>query len=238
MPANSRRAPYGVADARPAHLLRPPAVQRAHDRHGADRLRDQRRRRGRASVSRTARARRGPRGVPHWLDPRRTGVGPSRALAPAHRPCSDRDPAAARSRAGLPADWSGEPAAHPPFYRGLIGFDAHLWGDPDPASTNPLYDFNTTIELFREFVGACYRVLGGAPQLEHGESRWVQDTNDRRFGRLLVHSLAFACDISDEPYLLLPYSTTGGSGVQAFVTVETVFTDGTSTAVGPIVAPP
>jgi hypothetical protein len=118
-------------------------------------------------------------------------------------------------------------------------FDAHIWGDVDPSGANPLYDFNTTLELYRELVGAFWRQLGGAPSLEHGESRWVQPTDDRRLGRMLVAPIAFFADLTDEPYVLLPYSTATSPGVQAHVTVEETSPDGSSTiSVGPIIAPP
>jgi len=124
------------------------------------------------------------------------------------------------------------------FYYQRIRFDAHLWGNPDPNGANPLYDFNSTLELYRELVGAFYRQLGGAPSIEHGEARWAQPTQDRRLGRMLIVPIAFFGDLTDEPYTLLPYSTATSGGVQAAITVVENFPDGSSTAAGPIVAPP
>lgn len=124
------------------------------------------------------------------------------------------------------------------FYFQRIMFDAHIWGDVDPSAANPLYDFNTTIELYRELVGAFWRQLGGAPSIEHGESRWSQPTDDRRLGRLLVAPIAFFADLTDEPYVLLPYSTTTSPGVQAHIDVIENFPDGSSTDSGTIIVPP
>jgi hypothetical protein len=124
------------------------------------------------------------------------------------------------------------------FYYQRIMFDAHLWGDVDTTSSNTLYDYNTTLELYRELVGAFWRQLGGAPSIEHGEARWSQPTNERRYGRLLIAPIAFYAELTDEPYILLPYSTATSPGVQVHVTLQDTWPDGSSTVVGPIVGPP
>jgi hypothetical protein len=121
------------------------------------------------------------------------------------------------------------------FYFQRIMFDAHIWGDPDPAGANPLYDFNTAFELYRELVGAFYRNLGGAPSIIAGGARWEQPTDDRRLGRLLIAEIGFYNDLTDEPYVLLPYSTATSPGVQV---VETLVDETSGEQVGPIVAPP
>jgi hypothetical protein len=124
------------------------------------------------------------------------------------------------------------------FWRAIIGFDAHLWGDPDPQAINPLFDFNTTIELYRELLGAFVRQMGGIPNMAIGEGHWDQPTDDKRLGRLLVVPVGFYADITDEPYILAPWATKAASGVQVHATVAVQFPDGTSTSSGVIIAPP
>ena len=82
------------------------------------------------------------------------------------------------------------------------------------------------------------RTLGNVPNCKIGEAFWRQDTNDDRDGRLLIVPISFAADISDEPYIFLPWATGTTSGVQAHITVEADFPDGMSTDVGIIIAPP
>jgi hypothetical protein len=114
-----------------------------------------------------------------------------------------------------------------------------LWGDPDPTGVNPLLDFNSTIELYRELLGAMYRNLAGAPNVQIGEFVWDQPSNENRLGRLLKGHVAFAVDITDEPYTIVPFANPGvpGTSVEAVVTVAAVFPDGSSTVTGSIVLP-
>jgi hypothetical protein len=125
------------------------------------------------------------------------------------------------------------------FWRAIIGFDAHLWGDSDVTAINSLVDFNTTIELYRELLGAMVRVQGGIPNVSIGEARWDQPTDDRRAGRLLVVPIGFYADITDEPYVVVPWATQSTSGLQASITVTETVPDGSSsTSSGFIIAPP
>jgi hypothetical protein len=126
-----------------------------------------------------------------------------------------------------------------PFWRALIGFEAHLWGDSDVTAINSLADFNTTIELFRELLGALVRQTGGIPNVLIGEARWDQPTDDRRAGRLLIVPIGFYADITDEPYVVVPWATQSTSGLQASITVTETVPDGSSsTSSGFIIAPP
>ena len=70
-------------------------------------------------------------------------------------------------------------------------------------------------------------------------ARWVQPTNDRRNGRLLIVPVAFACDITDEPYYIVPVANPGvpGVSVQVNLAVTATAPDGSSTLAGPIVLP-
>ena len=83
------------------------------------------------------------------------------------------------------------------------------------------------MELYRELLGALYRNVT-APALELGTARWEQPTNDRRDGRLLIVPVAFAADITDEPFTFLPFSSVGvpGSSVQIDVDMVLISTDG------------
>lgn len=133
------------------------------------------------------------------------------------------------------------------FYRRLTGFDAHLWGDPSPTQGQPdpteadlWYSYNTTLELERELIVALAQNLGGTAALASDlmSSRWEQLTDMQRLGRELVLSFAFETQVSEEPYVILPYATQSTSGVQVSATVEMVFADGSSSVAGVIVAPP
>jgi len=114
-----------------------------------------------------------------------------------------------------------------------------LWGDPDPCGQNPLHDFNSTVELYRELLGAMYRNVGGAPNVRAEQSVWQQPTNDRRLGRLLVLPLAWGADLADEPYTIVPFANPGvpGESVQVDLTVVAVAQDGSSTETAPIIFP-
>jgi hypothetical protein len=117
-------------------------------------------------------------------------------------------------------------------------FEARIWGDPDPAGTNPLFDFDTAAEIHRELLGGMYTYLGGIPNVKSLDPRWEQPTDDNRLGRLLVAQVAFGSDVSAEPWLSLPFATETASGVQIHETVQVDFPDGSSTTTGVIVVPP
>ena len=175
-------------------------------------------------------------------DPRRDRAVRARAVASAHRARADRYRNRALACRGAAADgWQGGPADPTPFFRGWINFDAYLWGDADPASINPLFDFNTATELYRELAGALVRQLGGQPNVQIGRSRWEQGTNDRRYGRLLVVPIAFAADITDEPVLVLPIAQTlpavPGSNFAVSTTTYVDWPDGQSTTIGTFTTP-
>lgn len=125
------------------------------------------------------------------------------------------------------------------FYWGLVEFEVHLWGDPDPTGANPLADFNSAVELYREVVGASIRQSGGIPCVKTGRAEWKQPANDNRLGRLLVLQLGIYVPISDEPYSYVPIANPGvpGTSVQIDVTVAATFPDGTSSVAGTIDLP-
>jgi hypothetical protein len=123
------------------------------------------------------------------------------------------------------------------LWRAFVAFEAHLWGDPDPAFTNVALDFNSSLELFRELYGALYNRLGGPPNLSPVSAQWEQPTNDVRMGRLLVATFEVGVSLADEPWTTLPYSTASQSGVQVHATVVTLFPDGQSSSTGVIIAP-
>lgn len=164
-----------------------------------------------------------------------------RAHCSTHRARADDHPHRGRNPHGSAAyDGEGEPIEPTPFWRGFLGFDAHLWGEPDPSGVNPLHDFNSTIELYRELLGAIARRLGNVAnvQVAINEGRWEQPTQDKRFGRKVVLPWSFAFNVADEPWIVLPFATATVPGVQVDTTIEMDFPDGSSTVVGVIVAPP
>lgn len=172
-------------------------------------------------------------------DHARPGVARSGAVPSAHRHGADENCPVTGHQGWLGADErAGEPSESAPFWRGHLHFDVHLWGDPDPTGQNPLWDFSTTTELYREFVIAWAQNLGNIPNVNIGEGVWRQPTDDKRLGRLLVVPVAWAADISQEPWIVLPYATSTTDGVQVDTTVEMSFPDGSTSVAGVIVAPP
>lgn len=128
-----------------------------------------------------------------------------------------------------------------PFYRRLVSFDAYCWGNDKPSTsteTDTWVSFNTAIEIEREFLVAVVHNVGGPAAVEMRGSKWDQPTDMNRRGRLLVVSLALETIVSQEPYIVLPFSTASTSGVQIDATISMLWPDGTSTVAGVIIAPP
>jgi hypothetical protein len=132
-----------------------------------------------------------------------------------------------------------------PFFRRIMHFAAHFWGDESPAPSNPptefdlWYSFNTTIELEREFLGALMRNVGNDPAIYDGlHGEWVQPSDQNRLGRMLVLAFTIETPVTDEPWTILPFAqSSGASGVQIDVDTQMVFPDGTSTDQGTFVIP-
>ena len=125
-----------------------------------------------------------------------------------------------------------------PLFRRLLSFDAYCWGDDLPrpqTEADTLYSFNSAIELERELIVALSHNLGGPAALRLHGAQWDQPTDMNRRGRLLILSFAFETPVTQEPYIVLPYSTT--AGVQIHATMETVFPDGQSSIAGVIIVP-
>lgn len=87
-----------------------------------------------------------------------------------------------------------------------LNFTAYFWGDEWPGDTpKPVWwDFNTTIELFREFAMALYRTCSG-PSLKMDPADFEQPTDNARAGRWLVMPFSVLIPVTDEPYVTLPY---------------------------------
>lgn len=87
-----------------------------------------------------------------------------------------------------------------------LGFNAYLWGDEWPGDTpKPIWwDFNTSLELFRELSMALYRTVTG-PSIRMNGASWEQPTDQARRGRWLVADFAIEFPVCDEPYVMLPY---------------------------------
>jgi hypothetical protein len=132
-------------------------------------------------------------------------------------------------------------------YRRWLHFEAAIWGDPDPAVLvpptdpptviSPYFDFNSVLELEREFIDAMYlKATGGAFVPLGGE--WVQKSANNRFGRLYVLHFKIATAVMSEPYVVLPYSqTTGDGGVSRVITPAFVNVEGGQTDLPPIDVP-
>ena len=152
-------------------------------------------------------------------------------------PTDDEYGAAKRSGMFEPLTSKENPAI---WYLRGEGFDAHIWGDPDPAGIDPNYGFNSARELCRQFIGALVRNAGGTSRgsWEPLSGRWEQPTDDLRSGRLYVFTFRVYTAVTNEPYIVLPFSTATASGVQIHATEEMVFPDGSSTIAGVIIGPP
>ena len=116
------------------------------------------------------------------------------------------------------------------YFSSLLHFRAMLWGDPDPnfaTTSDVLYDFDSTLELRREFIEALYTNAGGVPGFKLDGGRWDQPTNERRSGRMYVLSFSILSSIDSEPYIYLPFATATTSGVEMSTTFV-LATDDTS----------
>ena len=76
--------------------------------------------------------------------------------------------------------------------------------------------------------------------MQIGRFEWRQPGNNNKLGRLLVGHVAWACDITDEPYYIVPIAQPGvpGESVQIDLTVVSENLDGSSTVAGVIDLPP
>ena len=101
-----------------------------------------------------------------------------------------------------------------------LGFEAHFWGDEWPGKTpKPMWwDFNTSLEMFRELASALYRTCTG-PSVRMGAPSFDQPTDQARSGRLLKADFAIKIPILDEPYVMLQYGA--HPKVEIDLTVET-----------------
>lgn len=120
-----------------------------------------------------------------------------------------------------------------------LEFEAHIWGDPDqtarpspdptptvpPALPNPYYDFNSALELEREFIEAMYD-NAGAVFIPLG-LEWVQRSDTDRYGRTAVLTFKIATPVIEEPFTILPFATSTSSGVVGQVDILAISPDGT-----------
>ena len=131
------------------------------------------------------------------------------------------------------------------YWTDEMSFEAHCWGDEDPAGPPPvgsqLYSYNSGLELRRELLVALAQI-GGIPEVQPGRYRWEQPAQTNRYGRMLVLEFALWSPINDTiigPYEILPWATDSSSGVQIDALITISSPDGSSTLqVGTIIAPP
>ena len=123
-------------------------------------------------------------------------------------------------------------------YRRWLHFEAAIWGDPDLSDVPvPYVDFNSTLELEREFLDAMYLGATGGSFVPTG-GEWVQKSDNNRYGRLLVVSFKIATVVTSEPVVSLPYSqTVGDGGVSRVITPAFVNIDGGETDLPVIIIP-
>lgn len=157
------------------------------------------------------------------------------------------DYAAGRPLGGAVGSPFFSPASANPktFWRRWLAFDGYCWGDENPSPASPpienpdvWYSFSSALELERELLIAVAHNTGGTAGVRLSGYRWEQTSDLNRLGRLLVVSFAIETQVSQEPYLVLPYATQSTSGVQISATLEELFPDGTTSIAGTIVTPP
>lgn len=134
-------------------------------------------------------------------------------------------------------------APSPSIYRQWLIFEAHIWGDPDSSrvstTVQPFYDFNSTIELQREFLWSMYTQCTGGSFRPDG-AEWVEDTHNDRHGRVLVTTFRIASPVTEGPFTFMPYSVVSGDGgVRGITTIIEQHAGSTAQeTVGIIIAPP
>lgn len=128
------------------------------------------------------------------------------------------------------------------FLRWLV-FDAHFWGEPDPQFLDQppttklgdlLYDFNTTIELERQFCSSLAASIT-IPMAFPASGEFNQETNVNRRGRELTVTFQIGTPLTFEPYTILDYSTAAGDG-KVVRDVNLTISPGNN-PVGPVVIP-
>ena len=134
------------------------------------------------------------------------------------------------------------PARKSAFLRWLT-FEAHFWGEPDPAYLNnapttkvgdPLYDFDSTIELERQFFSSLAATIT-IPMAYPTSGEFNQDTNVNRRGRELTVAFQIGTDLTHEAYTILPYSKVSGDG--GVVQEATLTITPGNNPVGPVIVP-
>lgn len=120
-------------------------------------------------------------------------------------------------------------------YSRYMDWDVHLWGEPDPTGADPVYDFNSTLELEREFLYAMQAAMSIPIAVPKG-GEWRQPQDVQRRGRLLVVTMRIWTPVVAPPYTVLPYSATpNDGGVERDLTVQ--INPPTGDSVGPIIIP-
>ena len=103
----------------------------------------------------------------------------------------------------LPTTAAAMTAYQKSLYTRSVSFEAYIWGDPDPASLDTTYSFNSALELEREFLGAMYsQIMGGrSPRgaLTPISARWIVDETTvgmlNTYGRLYVLTFQIAMPV-------------------------------------------
>lgn len=102
-----------------------------------------------------------------------------------------------------------QPSTPKMLWSAELWFTAHFWGDEWPGNVpKPIFwDFNTTLELAREFSMAIYRSASGAlgRSVQMGDLEFEQPTDKLRRGRKAVLPFAFVIPILDDPFIKLEY---------------------------------
>mgnify|MGYP006266665485 FL=1 len=116
-----------------------------------------------------------------------------------------------------------------------MDWDIHLWGEPDPTGADPTYDFDSTLELEREFLISMQAAMT-IPVSVPRSGEWRQPQDVQRRGRLLVLQLRIWTPVVAQPSTILPYSTTPNDG-GVVRDIDVQINPPTGQSVGPIIIP-
>lgn len=120
-------------------------------------------------------------------------------------------------------------------YTRYMDWDVHIWGEPDPTGADPTYDFDSTLELEREFLISMQAAMT-IPISVPRSGEWRQPQDVQRRGRLLVLQLRIWTPVVAQPSTILPYSTTPNDG-GVVRDIDVQINPPTGQSVGPIIIP-
>lgn len=105
-------------------------------------------------------------------------------------------------------------------YSQWLSFEAHCWGQDDPAGLKLLYGFSTALELGRQLIVALVDSNIGPANVHVLGGSWVQEVNVNRQGRVLVLNIEIETWVTRDPAIQVPAATSTTPGVTTAISVE------------------